>query len=104
MIKKKEKKKFYVYTISLNNWVIYIGMTDNIKRRETQHNYLYKKGKEKDLYDYLRLQNFTDRIELKPIKALDTRVEAKRYECFLILTDYFGNKLLKQKVPAITDR
>jgi predicted GIY-YIG superfamily endonuclease len=106
MIKKakREKKRFYVYTISFNKWVIYVGLTDNIRRRETQHNYLYKGGKVKDLYDYLRLQNFTERIELKPIKVLDTRVEAKRYECMLILQDHFSNKLLKQKVPNIMDR
>jgi len=101
--KKKEKKRFYVYTISYNSWVIYIGMTDSIKRRETQHNYLYKKNKVKDLYDYLRLKNFEDRIELKPVKVFDTRVEAKRYECMLILQDHFSSKLLKQKVPNIMD-
>lgn len=96
-------KIYIVYSINYLNQPIYIGITNNLKRRTTQHNYLFKKGKSKQVYDYLRSLNQTN-ITLNTIKEFKTRTEAKRYEMYLILIDYFGNKHLKQSVPNISDR
>lgn len=93
----------YVYTISDNDIVIYIGRTNNIKHRTYQHNYLYKKGQKKALYDYLKSIGFSDSIELN-IVYKGSKIDCKRYEMKLILEDYFGDKNLKQKVPSISDR
>lgn len=88
--------------------VIYIGLTGNIKRREYQHNYNLRKGKENKLYDYFSssVKDLSDNsiIKLNIIKSFKNRVEAKRYECMLILIDYFTDRNLKQKVPNISDR
>lgn len=39
---KLSKKSYYVYSICYRNKVIYIGNTNNIKRREYEHNRSYK--------------------------------------------------------------
>jgi hypothetical protein len=90
-----------VYSISFEGSVVYIGMTCDMKRRQKTHNYLYKKGLSKQLYDWLRQRGFDGSITLKPIHTFDRKVESKRMEVYLILKDYFGRKLLKQKVPSI---
>lgn len=100
----KKSKSYYVYSILYRNTVIYIGLTNNIKRREYEHNRSYNLGEEKQLYNFLRDRNYTDKIELVVLNTFDTQVEGKRYECFLILTDYFSKKQLKQTVPSIRNR
>ena len=92
---------YTVYKIEVDGITRYIGHTNNLKRRQTQHNYLFRKGKSKDLYD-----NITDRdykFKLIPLREFKSKVEAKRWECLLILTDHFGDKLLWQKPPQIKD-
>jgi len=103
MIKKKQTKyTFYVYSILYRNKMIYVGHTNDIVIRQKQHNYLYKKGNNKPLYNYLRqVVGFDQKIELIVIGVYESRVEAKRREMFIILTDYFDKKKLKQKVPSI---
>lgn len=83
---------YTVYKIEVDGITRYIGHTNNLKRRQTQHNYLFRKGKSKYLYD-----NITDRdykFNLIPLREFKSKVEAKRWECLLILTDHFGDKLL----------
>lgn len=92
---------YTVYKIEIDGIIRYIGHTNNIKRRQTQHNYLFKKGKKKELYD-----NITDRsirLVLTPLREFKSKTDAKRYECLLILQDFFDNKLLWQKPPQIKD-
>lgn len=101
-MRKSRKKIYEVYAIYLRRKVIYIGMTcDRIKRQKT-HSYLYKKGFQKQLYEYLRAEGFSGEITLKPLMSFRTKTEAKRYEMLLILQDYFGKKELKQSVPSIS--
>ena len=102
--KVKKPKYFVVYTVVYNLIPIYIGYTGVLKARQYQHNRLFKKGYKKELYTFLRSVGFEGEIELIPIKAFKTKIEAKRWECYMILQDYFGNLTLKQKVPNISDR
>lgn len=94
---------YKVYTIEVNSQVTYIGRTIDIKRRQTEHNRHFKTGKTKELYDYLREIAFESKIELIQVAEFKSKTDAKRYEMFLILQDYFGVKVLKQKVPQIKD-
>ena len=106
MKKLKTKEKIYtVYQIVFNGEVVYIGQTDNLKRRTTQHNYLFKSGKDKELYNYLRTTAFSGKFNLIPIKEFSDRTTAKRFEMYLILQQLFGDKgtTLKQSIPRIID-
>lgn len=95
--------KYIVYGIYHDNKCRYVGLTNNLKRRTYQHNYLLNKGKDKMIYNYLREEG-VDMIVLKPLWEYKTKVEAKRKEMFLILADHFVGKYLKQKIPNISDR
>lgn len=99
----KKPTKIYLYQIIINGVIRYYGRTNNLKTREYQHNYHYKKGKDKELYNNLRLEN-ANYIYLECISEFKNITESKRYECYLILKDYFTNKELWQKVPNISDR
>jgi predicted GIY-YIG superfamily endonuclease len=95
---------FWIYRIDIDKKTRYIGYTEDIDRREKQHNYLcFSAGKNKELYNNIKKLSKTKTITLTPIKTFRTKVEAKRYECFLILNDYFTKKELWQRVPRITD-
>jgi predicted GIY-YIG superfamily endonuclease len=95
---------FSVYVIKLGDVVRYVGYTGNLKLREKQHNYHYKKGTKKELYDNLRLFSYNDELVLEEIKSFNLEIEAKRFECKMILDDYFFRRELWQKVPNITDK
>ena len=97
---------YWVYRVEVLGTTRYIGYTDNLIRREKQHNYLcFKACKNKKLYDGIKkikeIKN--KKIELTPIKTFRTKVEAKRYEAFLILNDYFNKKELWQHIPRRSD-
>lgn len=80
--------------------MIYIGHTNNLKRRQYQHNYNYEKGGEKELYTYIRSLKLDNvYLYLCPIQSFDTKEEASHYELYLILQDHFGRKELKQSLP-----
>lgn len=93
----------WVYEIVINNERRYIGRTNDIRRREYEHNRQFKKGYNKLLYKNLSKIYTEHQIELKPIKTFLRKTDAKRYECFLILQDYFNNKKLWQSIPRIGD-
>ena len=97
-------KQFFVYAILYNNKTLYIGRTNNIHRRKLEHNRLYRKGKDKLLYDFLRTTNFNGEFELVILNTFSTITESKRYELYLILQDHFTKKQFKQKIPAIRNR
>jgi predicted GIY-YIG superfamily endonuclease len=94
----------HVYSILWNDNCIYIGRTNNIKRRSAEHRRALKNGKKKLVYDFLREQNYEGDIELMVLMSYKSKTEAKRMEMFLILSDHFGPKKLKQQVPNISDR
>lgn len=98
-------KDYNVYSIIINGEILYIGRTDNLHRRELQHRNDFKKGKDKELYNYLRSINYTKPIELTYICSFPTLTDSKRYEAFLILSNYFtiySNVVsLKQTLPRI---
>jgi len=99
-------KEYIVYKIEFNNKIIYIGRTNNLKRRTYQHNYNLRKGKGGMLYQFCR-DNALEELILTPTHIYKNKVESKRMEMFLILSNYFENngKLsLYQKVPNISDR
>lgn len=95
---------FYVYQIKIKNTIRYIGMTNDLHRRELEHNnQCFRKDVEKLLYINIRKTNIK-KIELEIVKTFKTRTEAKRYECLLILLNHFKANNLWQKVPSISDR
>ena len=96
---------YYIYRIEIDKKIRYVGYTHDIESRKKQHNYLcFKKMKSKILYNKIR-RNYPNITELKLniVKTFTTKVEAKRFECWLILNDHFGSKELWQRVPRITD-
>lgn len=96
---------YYVYKILIDNQIRYIGYTKDMAIREKQHNYLcFTARKNKILYNNIR-KDFPNikQIKLKLVKRLPDKLTAKRYECLLILTDYFSQRKLWQRVPRITD-
>lgn len=102
--KKKKSKEFYIYNIQYFGQVLYIGQTNNIKRRQSQHNRALKNpDKKQEIYEYLRELGAKE-ITLTLLETYSDRVTAKRRECYLILKDYFGQKQLKNKIPNISDR
>lgn len=94
---------YKVYIIKIGELTVYIGRTIDIKRRQTEHNTHFKSGKSKVLYDYLRDINYDSKIELIEVAQFKSKTDAKRYEMYLILQDYFSKRLLKQSVPQIKD-
>ena len=93
----------WVYRIEIAGVTRYVGYTQDIDSREKQHNYLcFKKAKKKVLYNNIRMTN-TREIKLLPVKTFPTIIEAKRYEAYLILNDYFNKKELWQHIPRIRD-
>jgi predicted GIY-YIG superfamily endonuclease len=98
---------YIVYEITVADNIRYIGMTKNIIKREYEHNYAFKRGDKKELYDYIKSIGYSPEyyITLNRIKGFKTRADAKRFEIFLIIWDHFYcNKMLKQKIPSISDR
>lgn len=94
---------YLVYQIKIDGVVRYVGYTNNLKRRQTQHNYLLKIGKKKALYDNIRMNKENFSIKCEAIRQFNNKVEAKRFECLMILMDHFNNKNYYQKVPNISD-
>jgi len=91
---------YFVYEIVIDGVRRYIGMTDNLKRRQSQHRRDYIKGKDKYLYKQIRLSAPQSEITLNTIKEFTNKGDCKRYEAYLILKDYFSNKNLWQSFPV----
>jgi predicted GIY-YIG superfamily endonuclease len=97
--------KWYVYEIIIDGIRRYVGITMDVGRRQTNHNYLcFKKVDNKELYLNIR-NKYPDleKIELKELREFKGEVDARRWECYLILKDYFNEGNLWQKVPIIKD-
>ena len=89
---------WFIYCIIIEDKMRYIGITNNIKKREYQHNYdCYKQRRSKDLYNNVRPLNI--KLELNVLKIFNNKVDAERYEAYLILKDFFTQKSLWQAAP-----
>lgn len=95
--------KYVVYKVTIDGTIRYIGYTCNLKQRQSQHNQLYKSGKKKILYNNLRRRKHEGDLKLEVLKTFTTKTRAKRYECYLILKDYFTKNELWQRIPRISD-
>ena len=95
----------YIYEIKLKGVVLYIGRTNDLDRRESEHRRDYTKNKKKVLYEYLNKMNVKqDDIILEPIDTAKTKVEAKRKEMFyMLLYTLFKGVTLYQRIPNIKD-
>lgn len=101
--KKKSQGKTYLYRIEISGIIRYYGITNDLKRRQSQHNLGLRKAEKKQLYDFLN-ELGVSKIELIEEQVFKTRTDAKRMEALKILQDYFGEKQLMQKVPSLSDR
>lgn len=95
-----ENKTYSVYKIKVNGITRYIGYTDNLIRRQKEHTREYKKGGTKYLYRMTREVAPETIWELILIKDFTNKGDAKRYEAFLILIDWFGKRQLWQAPPV----
>lgn len=96
--------KWFVYKIEFGGIVRYIGKTGDMVVREKNHNYLcFKKLQNKILYNEIRSGGLGE-IKLIKLKEFNSELDARRWECMLILKDYFGERNLWQMVPNINDR
>lgn len=94
------KNNYTVYTISVNDEVVYVGMTKDLKRREKQHRYSYRKGVSKELYSYFSSISLKEEeIVLEVVKTNLTERMAECLEVYIILSYYFNNQPLKQCLP-----
>jgi predicted GIY-YIG superfamily endonuclease len=95
-----DKGCYWVYQIKIGGVVRYIGMTNNIHKRQLEHRRALKNGDSKYLYRQIRLMQPEACIELEPVREFDNKGDCKRWECFLILGDYFSDKNLWQSFPV----
>ena len=94
----KIKKIYYVYEIIVDDIRRYIGITDNIKRRQSQHRRDLK-SKDKYLYKMIRETSPETIITLNIINEFENKGDCSRWECKMILDDYFNKKELWQSFP-----
>lgn len=70
----------YIYQISFPNDKVYIGLTNSLKRRRSQHKYCVKNGDTKPLYNALRKYEMEDTFELEEIDTSDNKEELSEKE------------------------
>lgn len=99
---KKPKPIYYIYSIKLGGLTRYIGMTNNIKRRQSQHRTDSKKlDLTKSFYKMKRQLHLEEEIVLEVIYQTEKKIEAIRMEAYLILKDHFADAQLWQSPPQI---
>ena len=90
---------YFVYYIMIDSKIRYVGITNDLKKRQYQHNYeCFVKQTDKKLYKMVRLNPKKD-ITLNVYKRFNTKSEAELYEAYIILKDYFSAKELWQALP-----
>jgi predicted GIY-YIG superfamily endonuclease len=93
-----------VYGVKYDGIWRYIGKTGDLEKREKNHNYMcFKKLGDKLFYREIRSRGYED-IELIKLKEFNCEEDARRWECLLILEDYFGKGDLWQMIPSISDK
>ena len=99
---KKPKDIYTIYEIRLGGVRRYIGMTNNIKRRQSQHRLDSKReDMTKSLYKMKRQLHSEEEIVLEVVYQTEKKIEAIRMEAYLILKDHFGECELWQSPPHI---
>jgi hypothetical protein len=94
------KKTGFVYKIVIDGFIRYIGVTNNIKRRQKEHIRAFNKGDMKYLYKMMRESLLDEKyIVLETISDELSIIDARRLEAKIILDDYFTNKNLWQSAP-----
>ena len=94
-------KNNWIYCIVIKGKIRYIGMTNDINKREAQHRLNLKKNKDNLLYKNIKHYNIDVELTLTPIKSFNNRSDAMRYEAYLILKDYFSDRHLWNKPPRV---
>lgn len=98
----KKNNNYTVYTITIpgESEPCYVGITKDLKRRQKQHRYLYRKGTSKELYSYFSSISLDEEnIVLEVLKTNLTERMAECLEAYIILSYYFSGKPLKQNLP-----
>jgi predicted GIY-YIG superfamily endonuclease len=91
---------FFVYEIVIGGVRRYVGYTNNIKRRQSQHVRDYQKGSPKYLYLMTAKTAPKTIYQLNVLRQFPNKGDAQRYEAYLILKDYFTKKELWQSFPT----
>jgi len=104
---------YNVYTIKVFNVIRYVGYTSDLDNRTKQHQRdCFNPGSpnyNKELYKFIReTTSFkSSDINLVSVYTTKNKADAKRYEMYLILQDYFrfdGRVIeLKESIPKLTD-
>jgi predicted GIY-YIG superfamily endonuclease len=89
----------WVYRIQIDGVTRYIGITNNLKRREKEHNKLFRNDLKKFFYKKVREYHNEIEMTLEPICEFNNKLEASRMEAKLILDDYFRDRELWQAPP-----
>lgn len=89
---------YYLYEIIINDTRRYIGITNDLKRRQREHNRGLKNGDKKYLYHKLQ-DNDIQEVDLKLIEEFNNKSDAMRMEAYLIIEDWFSNRQLWQSPP-----
>jgi len=92
---------YVVYEIKIDDIRRYVGMTNNITRREKEHNRGLRAGDSKLLYKNLLEIGRLDEIKLEVLYEYNTKTQAVRMEALLILEDWFSDKRLWQVPPRV---
>lgn len=90
--------KYIVYKIYINGSLRYVGYTNNLTRRKSQHLKSITTDTKKYLYKKIReLENPS--LEFTIDREFGNSGDAKRWEAYLILDNYFKTKDLWQSFP-----
>jgi predicted GIY-YIG superfamily endonuclease len=91
-----------VYEIRFSGEVRYIGITNDLKRRQRQHRFESKREDlKKFLYKMKAEHHQEEDIVLKEVFMTEKKIEAIRMEAHLILKDWFDKRKLWQSAPHI---
>jgi predicted GIY-YIG superfamily endonuclease len=91
---------YFIYEILVDGVRRYVGMTNDLSRREKEHNRGLKSGEKKTLYKKLYLEGKAfEEIKLNKLYEFVTKTDAVRMEAYLILEDWFNEKELWQAPP-----
>lgn len=93
-------KSGVVYEIKVNGVRRYVGVTNNFVRRQKEHLRAIKNGQSKYLYQKINeTPPELTKISFSQISDELTILEARRFEGFLILSDWFNRRELWQSAP-----
>ncbi len=90
---------YHIYSINYYGQPIYYNYTKDLKKEFKDINDSYKNSVKNDLNDIIDTLNEKNVIiYLNHIKSFKTLKECKMFLNYIKLSDYFGDKKLKQKI------